>query len=81
MTVPHVLDQAGDDDRLDQGEGAWRTTPERYLEENPPGYDGWRRASCYVAVRDGTRIAVDVHLPFASDEDERFNASEEKPRE
>ncbi|MBE2196180.1 MAG: CocE/NonD family hydrolase [Anaerolinea sp.] len=32
-----------------------------------PEYQEWRRTSQYVTVRDGTRIAVDVILPFKAD--------------
>ena len=38
-------------------------TPPSYLKNRPPEYEGERLTSCYVAVRDGTRLAVDVHLP------------------
>ena len=42
---------------------AWVVAPPSYLESRPPEYEGERLTSCYVAVRDGTRLAVDVHLP------------------
>jgi hypothetical protein len=28
-----------------------------------PVYDGWRRTSLYIAVRDGTRLAADIYRP------------------
>jgi len=43
---------------------AWQVTPDRYLEAHPPRFGGASdRSSCYVTVRDGTRLAVDVYLP------------------
>ncbi len=65
MTTP-----TGED--LDRGYGAWQVTPTEYLQRHPPGFDGMRRNSCYVAVRDGTRIAVDVHLPDGGGDDMRL---------
>ncbi len=47
----------------DEGAEAWRVPPMQYLREHPPAYQGSRLSSRYVAVRDGTRLAVDVHLP------------------
>ncbi|NKB58755.1 MAG: CocE/NonD family hydrolase [Alphaproteobacteria bacterium] len=43
---------------------AWVMTPDRYAADNPPRF-GPRvvLSSCYVTMRDGVRIAVDVHLP------------------
>ena len=35
----------------------------RYSGYSEPVYDGWVRSSRYVAVRDGTRLAVDVFRP------------------
>ena len=47
-----------------EGSPAWVVTPDEYLRRNPPRHPtGARRFSQYVAVRDGTRLAVDVHLP------------------
>ena len=43
---------------------AWAVTPERYAAENPPRFGtDFSLASCYVTMRDGVGIAVDVHLP------------------
>ena len=47
----------------DEGAEAWKRAPARYLRDNPPRYGGHSLSSCYVTVRDGTRIALDVHLP------------------
>jgi putative CocE/NonD family hydrolase len=41
----------------------WTVDPLSYLEQRPPKFDGETLSSCYVAVRDGTRLAVDIHLP------------------
>ena len=49
--------------QADEGAEAWRVPPRRYLREHPPGHQGERLSSRYVSVRDGTRLAVDVHLP------------------
>ena len=47
---------------------AWAVPPDRYLAEHPPGFaPGCRRSSRYVTVRDGTRLAVDVHLPVGAE--------------
>lgn len=58
----------------DEGAEAWRTAPRRYLREHAPAYEGERLHSCYVAVRDGTRLAVDVHLPGTVEEDRPYPA-------
>lgn len=43
---------------------AWNITPARYEQGNPPRFDARvDLSSCYVTMRDGVRIAVDVHLP------------------
>ncbi len=55
-----------------EGAEAWRVPPLQYLREHPPAYKGARLASAYVAVRDGTRLAVDVHLPGAEPEDRAY---------
>lgn len=47
-----------------QQSDAWTITPDRYAAENPPRFGpDIARSSCYVEMRDGVRIAVDVHLP------------------
>ncbi len=53
----------------ERGRSAWVVAPPSYLENRPPEYEGERLTSSYVAVRDGTRLAVDVHLPGAEAED------------
>ena len=43
---------------------AWKMTPDDYLRRHSPRFRGsYRLSSCYVTVRDGTRLAVDIHLP------------------
>ena len=56
----------------DEGAEAWLITPDQYLRDNPPAYNGMSRTSRYVRVRDGTRIAVDVHLPAVAPEGSAF---------
>lgn len=52
---------------------AWEVTPDRYAREHPPRFSaGCQRTSRYVSVRDGTRLAVDVHLPLGAPAGERF---------
>jgi len=46
-----------------QGAGAWQVTPNEYLKDHPPTYKGERLTSCFVPMRDGIRLAIDVHLP------------------
>lgn len=47
-----------------RGSNAWAVTPDAYLEANQPSHPrSFRRSSCYVAARDGTRLALDVYLP------------------
>ena len=46
-----------------KGADAWTVTPYTYLKDQHPVYGPERlRRSCYVTMRDGIRIAVDVHL-------------------
>ncbi len=50
---------------------AWAVTPDQYLKDHPPVFTGdCRLSSCYVTVRDGTRLAIDIHLPKSSEEGE-----------
>ena len=61
-------DRAADSD-------AWQVSPERYVERCPPRFGpSFDRTSCYVAVRDGTRIALDVYLPDGRGQDLRLPA-------
>ncbi len=53
-------------------ETPWHLDPMAYLDRRGEPRDGARLASQYVAVRDGTRLAVDVHLPGATETEERF---------
>lgn len=51
----------GDSDKQSR---AWKTTPSAYLEARERGYAvPSSPASCYVTMRDGCRLAVDVYLP------------------
>ncbi len=45
----------------------WNVTPLDYLQNRITEAEGERLFSQYVTVRDGTRIAVDVHLPGRED--------------
>jgi uncharacterized protein len=48
----------------DSGSAAWRVSPALYLCGRPAIYSRPDRpSSCYVAMRDGCRLAVDVHRP------------------
>jgi putative CocE/NonD family hydrolase len=58
----------------DEGAEAWRVSPDQYLRDHPPRYRGCRLSSRYVAVRDGTRIALDIHLPEGAETDAAFPA-------
>ncbi len=53
---------------------AWTVDPTDYVATNPPTYEGERLHSQYVAVRDGIRLAVDVHLPGAKDDGRAYPA-------
>lgn len=53
--------------------GAWVRSPSDY--ENPPEFGAATvRRSCYVATRDGTRLATDVYLPADLPEGSRLPA-------
>ena len=49
-------------DRDDLGH-AWRTPPSEYLKQRPATHSVGAPASCYVTMRDGVRLALDVYLP------------------
>lgn len=51
-------------DRDDAG-SAWRISPTAYLQRRPATFDVPAPRSCYVRMRDGVRLAVDVYLPAA----------------
>jgi putative CocE/NonD family hydrolase len=45
-------------------QGAWTLPPGRYLKERPPQYQlPARPLSRYLAMKDGTRLALDLYLP------------------
>lgn len=50
----------------------WRVNPRDYVRSLGKAYEGERLSSCYVAVRDGVKIALDVHLPGAEPEDKSY---------
>ncbi len=52
----------------------WHVAPNAYAASRMATYDGARLISQYVAVRDGTQLAVDVHLPGDTDNGARFPA-------
>ena len=49
-------------DRDDAG-SAWRISPTEYLQRRPATFAIPAPRSCYVTMRDGIRLAVDVYLP------------------
>jgi len=52
---------------LPRDDGGWRMLPQDYLAQRPSTYASSRQPrSCYVAMRDGVRLAVDVYLPSDS---------------
>ena len=52
----------------------WIIPPLAYLETRQPTHQGERIISQYVEVRDGTKLAVDVHLPSSQESDETYPA-------
>jgi len=43
---------------------AWKLAPSTYMEQRPPEYTlPSQPFSCYVTMRDGIQIAVDVYTP------------------
>ena len=55
----------------DEAAEAWRVAPGHYERESPPSCHGERLSSCYVTVRDSTRLAVGVPPPGRDAEEER----------
>ena len=51
-------------DRDDLGH-AWRVSPSEYLKKRPATHTVGAPSSCYVTMRDGCKLAVDVYLPDA----------------
>jgi putative CocE/NonD family hydrolase len=49
-------------DRDDLGH-AWHISPTEYLQRRPATHAAGAPRSCYVTMRDGVRLAVDVYLP------------------
>ncbi|MGH7209949.1 MAG: CocE/NonD family hydrolase, partial [Acetobacteraceae bacterium] len=47
----------------DRHSDAWIVPPSRYLEGRPLTHATGRPCSCYIAMRDGVRLAVDTYLP------------------
>ena len=58
-------------DRDDLGQ-AWHVAPSRYLEQRRASHAVGAPSSCYVAMPDGVRLAVDVYLPEGADRPERL---------
>jgi uncharacterized protein len=58
----------------DKSTATWKVPPLAYLEDRQPDYQGERLTSQYVSVRDGTKLAVDVHLPGTAESGETFPA-------
>jgi putative CocE/NonD family hydrolase len=47
-----------------RGSAAWITDPQRYLDARPPTHAAAKAPrSLYLTMRDGVRLAVDIHLP------------------
>ena len=57
----------------DKHANAWVKYPDQYIEQHPPRFSpGFRRTSEYVSVRDGIKLAVDIHLPEGCPADTRL---------
>src|SRR5262245_58793998 len=52
--------------------GAWNISPEAYVATRPATFVIPQPSSCYVAMRDGCRLAVDVYLPQGASAPARF---------
>ena len=48
------------------------SSPGQYSGHTSPEYESWTTTSQYVTMRDGVRLAVDVHIPADGPEGERF---------
>ncbi len=55
-----------------QSQSGWNVEPRDYVRGRKRPYEGERLISQYVAVRDGTKLAVDIHLPGDVDEDKAY---------
>jgi predicted acyl esterase len=52
---------------IDRPDGAWIVPPSTYLASRPAEFSvPPAPTSCYVTMRDGCRLAVDVYLPVAT---------------
>jgi putative CocE/NonD family hydrolase len=60
-------------DRDDLG-NAWRISPTEYLKQRPASHAVGAPTSCYVTMRDGVLLAVDVYLPEGADRPQRIPA-------
>ena len=58
----------------ENGSDTWQVPPLAYLDQRPAEFDGECILSQYVSVRDGTRLAVDVHLPGSRQTETAFPA-------
>jgi len=52
-----------------KSQSGWNVEPRDYVRGRQRPYEGERLISQYVAVRDGTKLAVDIHLTGDVDED------------
>ena len=55
-----------------ESQAGWNVTPRDYVRGRQRPYEGERLISEYVAVRDGTKLAVDIDLPGDIDEDKSY---------
>jgi len=53
-------------------DAGWKIAPRDYVRSLGKGYTGERLRSNYVEMRDGIRLAVDIHLPGTEDEDKSY---------
>ncbi len=53
-------------------QSGWTVSPRDYVRSLGKGYEGERLTSEYVTMRDGVRLAVDVHLPGTKAEDKAY---------
>ena len=56
----------------DQSDIAWKVSPREYVRSLDKAYQGERLISKYVTMRDGIKLAVDVHLPGTEDEQKAY---------
>ena len=58
--------------KKDEHSGGWNISPLEYLAKRVPEYEDERILSQYVSVLDGTKLALDVHLPGKIESDQTF---------